>query len=72
MPSIKEYNDKLKSLQNTAKMTGTMKMVSASDAHLAQHIGQYWLEFDKEIRTERELAEAVRAEAFTMGRGADS
>jgi F-type H+-transporting ATPase subunit gamma len=36
MASIKEYNDKLKSLQNTAKMTGTMKMVSASKLRRAQ------------------------------------
>lgn len=36
MPSIKEYNNKLKSLQNTAKMTGTMKMVSASKLRKAQ------------------------------------
>lgn len=36
MPSIKEYNDRLKSLQNTAKMTGTMKMVSASKLRKAQ------------------------------------
>ena len=36
MPSIKEYNDKLKSLQNTTKMTKTMKMVSASKLRRAQ------------------------------------
>ncbi len=30
MPSIKEYNNKLKSLKNTQKITKTMKMVSAS------------------------------------------
>jgi F-type H+-transporting ATPase subunit gamma len=39
MPSIKEYNVKLKSLKNTQKITRTMKMVSASKlrrAHQAQ------------------------------------
>ncbi len=39
MASIKEYNRKLKSLNNTRKITGTMKMVSASKlrkAHRAQ------------------------------------
>jgi len=39
MPTIKEYNVKLKSLKNTQKITKTMKMVSASKlrkAHQAQ------------------------------------
>lgn len=36
MPSIKEYNDKIKSLNNTAKITKTMKMVSASKLKKAQ------------------------------------
>lgn len=39
MPSIKEYNIKIKSLKNTQKITRTMKMVSASKlrkAHEAQ------------------------------------
>lgn len=39
MPSIKEYDKKLNSLNNTAKMTGTMKLVSMSKlyrAHEAQ------------------------------------
>lgn len=39
MSNIKEYNRKLKSLSNTRKITGTMKMVSASKlrkAHRAQ------------------------------------
>ena len=36
MPSIKEYDDKLKSLKNTEKMTRTMKMVSASKLRRAQ------------------------------------
>ena len=36
MPSIKEYDNKLKSLKNTAKMTKTMKMVSASKLRRAQ------------------------------------
>jgi F-type H+-transporting ATPase subunit gamma len=36
MPSIKEYDVKLKSLKNTQKMTKTMKMVSASKLRRAQ------------------------------------
>lgn len=36
MPSIKEYNVKLKSLKNTRKITKTMKMVSASKLRRAQ------------------------------------
>jgi F-type H+-transporting ATPase subunit gamma len=36
MPSIKEYNVKLKSLRNTRKITKTMKMVSASKLRRAQ------------------------------------
>jgi len=36
MPSIKDYNDKLKSLRNTQKITKTMKMVSASKLRKAQ------------------------------------
>ena len=36
MPSIKEYNLKLKSLNNTQKITKTMKMVSASKLRKAQ------------------------------------
>lgn len=35
MPSIKEYNQKLKSLKNTQKITRTMKMVAASKLHKA-------------------------------------
>ena len=43
MPSIKEFDDKLKSLKNTSKMTKTMKMVAASKlrrAHEAQKNAQ--------------------------------
>jgi len=36
MPSIKEYDVKLKSLRNTQKMVKTMKMVSASKLRRAQ------------------------------------
>jgi F-type H+-transporting ATPase subunit gamma len=36
MPTIKEYNNKLKSLKNTKKITKTMKMVSASKLRRAQ------------------------------------
>ena len=36
MPTIKEYNVKLKSLKNTKKITKTMKMVSASKLRRAQ------------------------------------
>ena len=36
MPSIKEYDNKLKSLKNTSKMTRTMKMVAASKLRKAQ------------------------------------
>jgi F-type H+-transporting ATPase subunit gamma len=36
MPSIKEYNNKIKSLNNTQKITRTMKMVSASKLKKAQ------------------------------------
>ena len=36
MPSTKEYNVKLRSLQNTQKITKTMKMVSASKLRKAQ------------------------------------
>ncbi len=36
MPTIKEYNTKLKLLKNTEKMTRTMKMVSASKLRKAQ------------------------------------
>ncbi len=36
MPSLKEYNVKIASLNNTRKMTRTMKMVSASKLHKAQ------------------------------------
>ncbi len=36
MASIKEYNNKLKSLKNTQKITKTMKMVSASKLRKAQ------------------------------------
>src|SRR3989338_331013 len=36
MSSIKEYNNKLKSLKNTKKITKTMKMVSASKLRKAQ------------------------------------
>ena len=35
MPSIKEYDKKLNSLNNTAKMTGTMKLVSMSKLYRA-------------------------------------
>jgi F-type H+-transporting ATPase subunit gamma len=38
MPSIKEYDTKLKSLKNTQKMTRTMKMVSASKLRKAQEL----------------------------------
>lgn len=38
MPSIKEYDTKLKSLKNTSKMTKTMKMVSASKLRKAQDL----------------------------------
>ncbi len=36
MPTIKEYNNKIKSLKNTRKITKTMKMVSASKLRRAQ------------------------------------
>jgi F-type H+-transporting ATPase subunit gamma len=36
MASIKEYNEKIKSLRNTRKITKTMKMVSASKLRRAQ------------------------------------
>jgi len=36
MPSLKEYNGKIKTLKNTQKMTKTMKMVSASKFRRAQ------------------------------------
>lgn len=36
MPSLKEYQDKIKSLKNTAKVTKTMKMVSTSKFRKAQ------------------------------------
>ena len=38
MPSIKEYDNKLKSLKNTSKLTKTMKMVSASKLRKAQDL----------------------------------
>jgi len=38
MPSIKEYDNKLKSLKNTSKLTKTMKMVSASKLRRAQDL----------------------------------
>ena len=36
MPNVKEYNNRLKSLKNTQKITRTMKMVSASKLKKAQ------------------------------------
>ena len=44
MSSIKEYNVKLKSLNNTCKITKTMKMVSASKlrkAHENKHLALF-------------------------------
>ena len=40
MPSLKEYNVKINSLKNTAKVTGTMKMVSTAKFRKAQDAQQ--------------------------------
>lgn len=36
-------------------------MLAMSDAHRAEHVGLYYTEFDRRIRSEAELAEALRA-----------
>ena len=49
MPSIKEYDTKLKSLKNTSKMTKTMKMVSASKLRRAQESQRNALDYHQRI-----------------------
>jgi F-type H+-transporting ATPase subunit gamma len=49
MPSIKEYDVKLKSLKNTQKMTQTMKMVSASKLRKAQDAQREAAEYAREL-----------------------
>jgi F-type H+-transporting ATPase subunit gamma len=49
MPSIKEYDVKLKSLKNTQKMTQTMKMVSASKLRKAQDAQREAAEYARQL-----------------------
>jgi hypothetical protein len=44
-----------------------MQCVGTTDSHATELVGLHYIETDSDVRTERELAEAVRAGAYTIG-----
>ena len=50
MPSTKDYRDRIRSVSNTAKVTGAMQMIAASKMNRAQNMVQAGRPYADRIR----------------------